>query len=149
MKKFKINLFVEDFVNKSDFGRVSVQLDDYIFPDKNWTDFGRIIIGWWLDAVCKLALDNQTKAVCSFMDGPYRFSLTKIKKDIWKVQFFEERGEVKIFAEGEVDASQVINEMLTAFQKIENLYEDEKNFEKVKVYQTFRKEVLTRLKINC
>ena len=40
------------------------------YPEKNWIDFGGVILGWWLVA-CR-HLKKNSSCDLMFMDGPYR-----------------------------------------------------------------------------
>ncbi len=42
------------------------------FPGERWDDFPVIILGWWLSA---LAGGAREEVACSFMDGPYEFTV--------------------------------------------------------------------------
>ncbi len=139
MKNFRVNFYPESYRNNNDFGEIYLELDNFAFPDKNWTDFGRVIVPWWLDAIRKLCL-NEKEVLCSFMDGPYRFSIKKFNENIWQIQFLEEREETRVCAEGKVSADEVTNEVLSAFQKIIELYKTENNAEKAQTLEHFNKE---------
>jgi len=141
MKNFKIYFDPESYRESSDFGEIHVELGNFAFPDKNWTDFGRVIIPWWLDAIRKLRL-NEKEVLCSFMDGPYRFSIKKFDEGVWQIRFLEEREETRVCAEGKASADEVTNEVLSAFQKIIELYKTENHTEKAQILEQFNKEFL-------
>lgn len=141
MKNFRVNLRPESYRNINDFGEIYIELDNFAFPDKNWTDFGRVIVPWWLDAIRKLLL-NEKEVLCSFMDGPYRFSIKNFNENGWHIQFLEEREETRVCAEGKVSADEVTNEVLSAFKKIIDLYKTENNTEKVQALEHFNREFI-------
>lgn len=40
------------------------------YPDRVWTDFGTVLMGWWIGAARRLA-DGAEQEVFYFMDGPF------------------------------------------------------------------------------
>jgi hypothetical protein len=46
------------------------EFDGLYYPEKNWTDFACVIIGWWVSTVVKI-MDGEDKVNFAFMDGPY------------------------------------------------------------------------------
>lgn len=40
------------------------------YPASNWSDFGAVVLVWWLRALVEL-LEGSDKAMFLFMDGPY------------------------------------------------------------------------------
>ena len=147
MKNFKVVFRAEDFQGSKDFGRICLLLDDYAFPEKEWTDFGRTIIPWWLDAVRRIYL-SETALVCSFMDGPYRFLIEKKDSSIWSVKFLEEREKTQTLAEGKVQASNVTAEILSAYDQVITLYKAEGDNDKEAKLKKLRGSFLSVVKNN-
>jgi hypothetical protein len=52
-------------------GILAVRLEDFVFPDENWSDFPVVVLGWWLEAA--LALQAAGEGRFRFMDGPFEF----------------------------------------------------------------------------
>ena len=75
---FNVN---EQSISQSDAGAVlgliSIQIHEHIFPESNWNDFIVVVLNWWTKEIVSLCLENQDKAVCEFMDGPFYFVLKK------------------------------------------------------------------------
>lgn len=51
--------------------------DQVAYPEKQWLDFGSVILSWWLVAA-KSLLDGATEADFLFMDGPFRLHVRLI-----------------------------------------------------------------------
>lgn len=47
------------------------------YPQEGWTDFGTVIVGWWLQALQRL-LDGAKSQKLVFMDGPYELTVQRI-----------------------------------------------------------------------
>ncbi|NJK75321.1 MAG: hypothetical protein HC849_09935 [Oscillatoriales cyanobacterium RU_3_3] len=70
------------------------------YPMKNWSDFGLVILGWWIGIVIKL-FKGEERGEFLFMDGPYSVT-AKYDREIgelelspkgldviWKVQYVD------------------------------------------------------------
>ena len=53
------------------------------FPEESWDDFPVVILGWWLSA---LAGVGQEEVECSFMDGPYEFTVRDVGSTLLRVR---------------------------------------------------------------
>ena len=53
---------------------INWKIDDKYYPMKNWTDFGVVIIGWWIRSVLD-ELPTEGEGELRFMDGPYSIRL--------------------------------------------------------------------------
>jgi hypothetical protein len=58
-------------------GEIWLEVAGFEFPDKRWSDFPVIILGWWLDALFGLWSERRGRAECLFMDGSYSFEVSK------------------------------------------------------------------------
>ena len=148
MEKFAIHIDSDSYIGENgkvdDFGKIYIQLNDYDFPDKNWTDFGRTIVGWWMQAFRKLLNKEETKVECDFMDGSYRFNVTAVDSKIWKFEFIKEKADgEEIWQEGEVDADQATENLLETVDRIVRLYEKEGNTKAVSNYTEYKKEFIS------
>jgi hypothetical protein len=56
-------------------GFIHVEFGTFAFPDRAWSDFVVVILGWWLEALGDLKL--KQRAELRFMEGPYVMSVTK------------------------------------------------------------------------
>ena len=55
------------------------------YPEKEWLDFGAVILGWWSTEIIDIA-NGKNKGELLFMDGPYQLTYL-VKNDsilIWK-----------------------------------------------------------------
>ena len=74
------------------------------FPERGWSDFPVVILGWWLKHVADLARGAKS-ALCSFMDGPFEFSVTSEVPGICRLQLARRGVEAKsVVSEFTVDA---------------------------------------------
>ena len=110
MKLLTFHLSQDSFVATNgkikEIGETYIQLDDYTFPDKEWTDFAFNIIYWWMESFTKLFTNEAKKIQCNFMDGNYRFDVEKITLKVWNVKFIAERAVDEVWQSGEVDSKQ-------------------------------------------
>jgi hypothetical protein len=58
------------------------------FPEVNWIDFPVVILGWWLERLDALG-NGGTE--CSFMDGPFEFTVSDLGNALARVCCFERR----------------------------------------------------------
>ena len=54
---------------------IHLVLDGRCFPDERWDDFAVVILGWWNEAVTRMALGFSPREELDFMDGPYSVHL--------------------------------------------------------------------------
>ncbi len=59
-------------------GTIFLDLQGRAFPDRGWSDFPVIILGWWIDAWLQLEVPTRREVQWLFMDGPYAATLTKV-----------------------------------------------------------------------
>jgi hypothetical protein len=69
-------------------GEIWIEVERHSFPERGWSDFPVIVLGWWLEGLTKLWLEEQDECKCFFMDGPYNFTVTR-KMDHWSLQCFD------------------------------------------------------------
>jgi hypothetical protein len=126
MKTFKIHLPLESYIHNGkvdDFGEIHIKLNNYAFPDKEWTDFGLIIIYWWMDAFLKLLSGEEKKVGCDFMDGNFRFDVEIMNSpQTWHISLIKEWADSEeIKDEGKVDVKQATDEILRVIAEIKDL----------------------------
>ena len=125
MKIFKLCFFSESYIKSGkvdDFGKIHIEIGDYAFPDKEWTDFGRIIVFWWLDAFIKLLSGERKKVECKFMDGSYRFDVeTTNSPQVWRISLIREWADSEETCEqSEIDVKQATDEFLPIVTQIKD-----------------------------
>jgi hypothetical protein len=49
---------------------------DFDYPMNGWTDFGVVLLGWWVQAIVSLRQGSQETDLL-FMDGPYSVHINK------------------------------------------------------------------------
>jgi hypothetical protein len=60
------------------------------FPEVEWSDFPIALLGAWIPALRRVLTRGET-AECHFMDGPYRFTVSRTDSQLWRVACFETR----------------------------------------------------------
>jgi hypothetical protein len=58
-------------------GVIYLEVEGSAFPERGWSDFPVIILGWWADAWLRLQEPTRREVQWGFMDGPYAATLTK------------------------------------------------------------------------
>ena len=56
---------------------IFLELEGSAFPERRWSDFPVIILGWWTHAWLQLEVPSRREVQWRFMDGPYAATLTK------------------------------------------------------------------------
>jgi hypothetical protein len=121
MNQFIIHLPPDSYAS-NDFGEFCVQLGDYYFPSKGWTDFGERVVFSWANQLIELLTGKSKKVYCRFMDGNYRLDAeTTGSKEILNVAFIRDASNVvDVKHQENVNSEQFIQEILrvmTAFQE--------------------------------
>lgn len=143
MKTFKVCFSPDSYISSDgkfkDIGGVHIQLDDYAFPDKEWTDFGKIIVSWWMEAFRKLLSGEESKVQCKFMDGNYRFDVEVLDSpQTWHIILIREYADSeKVEDEGQIDAKQATDQILNALTIVKKLYDKEGKVEYVENANNF------------
>ncbi len=121
MNQLIIHLPLEDYVS-NDFGKFSVQLGDYYFPSKVWTDFGQTVVFDWMKQLTKLFSEPRKKVSWKFMDGNYRLDLaTTNSKEILNLSFIKEkRDSDEIEHQENANINQLSEEILKAIKTIQD-----------------------------
>ena len=63
------------------------------FPEAGWIDFPVVILGWWLEALGALECGTIE---CSFMDGPFEFTVSDFNNTLARVRCFGRGIEAKV-----------------------------------------------------
>lgn len=86
------------------------------YPMKNWSDFGLVVLGWWIAIALKF-FKGEERGEFLFMDGPYSVAAKYDRETgelelspkgldvIWKVQYID-------FVKALIDAVQRVDEEL-------------------------------------
>lgn len=148
MKTFNIHLPLESYKHNGkvdDFGEIHIQLGKYAFPDKQWTDFGLIIIYWWMDAFLKLLSGEVKKVSCDFMDGNFRFDVEIMDhRQNWRVSLIREWADLEETKDaGEIDIKQATDEILRVVTEVKNLDLESGKAEYVKNIDDFTQKFLS------
>ncbi|MDA4848906.1 hypothetical protein [Hoeflea poritis] len=70
-------------------GIVYFEFDEHQFPEKNWSDFVIVLLGWWLTAVAKIHSNRSDAEHLEFMDGPFYIELNRIDEENVSIACFE------------------------------------------------------------
>ena len=91
-------------LRKSDTGSITasicVELDGYLFPNKAWSDFGVVILAWWLRSLNRLARGDRL-AELRFMDGPFLLQLTAVDRNKCSIECMQESLTTTVLGTGE------------------------------------------------
>jgi hypothetical protein len=95
---------------------ITWEYDRVEYPMKNWSDFGLVVLGWWIAIALKF-FKGEDRGEFLFMDGPYSVT-AKYDRDtgelelspkgldvIWKVQYID-------FVKALIDAVKRVDEEL-------------------------------------
>jgi len=112
---FSIVTFLESYKNtaSSELGIIYVKFNDEPFPNNEWTDFGFTIIPWWTQEVKKLVDGSETSVSCEFMDGSYRYDISKVNSQVWKMSFIKEYADSEnVLFTGRIKPKSVLDSLL-------------------------------------
>ena len=75
------NMLLQEYEarNSPPFFLISFQHIDEFYPSENWTDFGGVILSWWICALVQL-LRRGHREQFLFMDGPYEIEVCYRRK---------------------------------------------------------------------
>jgi len=59
-------------------GVIYVELASGAFPERGWSDFPVIVLGWWAEALFQLQVPTRREVLWRFMDGPQSLTLSKV-----------------------------------------------------------------------
>ena len=103
MIAFDLQTFQQDREGGNVTGVIFLELNGGAFPERGWTDFPVIILGWLSDALLQLEVPTRREVQWLFMDGPHLVTLTK--------------AEGSVLGRG-YDLSQVHSSLLEAAQRV-------------------------------
>ena len=133
MNQLLIHLSAESY-KTSDFGDFFVQLGDFYFPSKGWTDFGERVVFDWLNKLTDFFFKQNEKVGCKFMDGNYRFDIesTESSTQLYFKFIREKRDSDEIEYQERVDTEQFVQEVLRVVKEIQSNCKIEENYDAVK-----------------
>lgn len=118
---FSVNVLPETFEKTnldSIVGTIFVRANDHAFPEDTWSDFGVVIVEWWLNQMFSL-LNGKKQVSCKFMDGSFRYDIETQTGGMWKLRLIEEKAKGDVCElEGIVEPNAAIKSLLIAAQKI-------------------------------
>lgn len=82
-------------------GKISLSYGETYFPDRDWSDFPVVILGWWLRALGTL-MAGASDALFRFMDGPFEYVVTASDSG-WAVSLMNNTDSRVVAAEGPID----------------------------------------------
>jgi len=88
---------------------VHVELGTLVFPDRGWSDFVIVILGWWLEASNRLVEGARTIEL-RYMDGPFAIRATASSPTSCILECLEKAREPKVLGSATVDPVQMIEE---------------------------------------
>ena len=59
-------------------GVIYLELEGAAYPERGWSDFPVIILGWWAEAWLQLEMPTRREVQWRFMDGPHTARLIKV-----------------------------------------------------------------------
>lgn len=132
MNQIIIHLPLSSYVS-NDFGEFCVQLEDYYFPSKDWTDFGKRVVFSWTDQLAELLLGRSKKVHCRFMDGNYRLDVeTNGSNETLNISFIQDAKHIdKVEHQGKVNSEQFFGEVLRVIKSIQDECRKNKNYDAV------------------
>lgn len=100
-------------------GEIFIQQNSSYFPEKGWTDFVVIILGWWVNSFLNYVKDDLKKFEFSFMDGPYKIIGLELHNN--KIEMYswgQHEGEIKEVFLGYTDKWEIQKLLLRTCRKL-------------------------------
>lgn len=125
-EKFEIVINPDSYIWKNGkidrFGDICIKLSNYYFPSKQWNDFGSDIVYWWMQSFLKLLDETDKEVKCSFMDGNYRFDVSVLNLELWRIKCIRESaGNDEIWHETNVDVRQAVTSVIKTAEVFQSL----------------------------
>lgn len=86
--------------------------DKIVYPMNNWSDFGKVILGWWVTAVSEI-INGNDESEFYFMDGPYSIS-ARYNREI-NLLYLSPKG---IDSTWTISLNELIEQLINAFEKV-------------------------------
>jgi len=72
-------------------GKVYFCIGNEFFPDKDWSDFVVVVLGWWVEEISKIEVGKTKTFTLNFMDGPFFATGYLLGDNLVKIEFVKER----------------------------------------------------------
>lgn len=124
---------------------INWKLGDQYYPMKNWTDFGVVIIGWWVVTVVdQLPIEDEGKL--HFMDGPYFIKLNyKQQQGVVELSLDESQSSLPVAYKWNITYKDLLSKLLQAVIKIKTELEQNNIGEKRQKERTMLRQCITKL----
>lgn len=96
-----------------------VQIDNFSFPNEEWTDLSVSILEMWLEVINSYLLYSQNNAVLNFMEGDYEIRLCRESDYCSVASFVEPNGNTSYFTI--LDSLCLARELLEVTSKVLSL----------------------------
>jgi hypothetical protein len=100
------------------FFEIFFEYNGEFYPKEHWTDFGCIVLGWWVTTIIKIFRGELDECNFSFMDGPYSLSV-RLDKDA-QILFLQPGNTNKIWT---VDFIEFVEQLILAVRSISDFFE--------------------------
>lgn len=122
--KFSI-LFDQKHLHRSSYGSITaplyIEITDYQFPEKGWSDFVVVVLGWWVESMLKIVSGSTRIAEFRFMDGPQLIRLTMEDSNNAKLEFINRKlADEKIEKVASVYINEIVSELLSVSKQVIN-----------------------------
>lgn len=119
----KFNIYFDSSSNKkwgvnSDFYDIYIELGDFAFPGKGWTDLALYCVDDWSQGFIKLLSKDEKSIVGSFYDGNYYYNLLAENDNKGKIQLVAGDENNKILKESNINVNQAVSSILEAIDSI-------------------------------
>ena len=120
-----MNIIIEEnsSLNQSNSGLVTGEIyfvdNNNYFPEKGWSDFPTIILGWWMNSFLEFIKKNSNICEFCFMDGSFKVIGVVIKEEKIDIYFCSQYEHIdeKIYV-GCIDRMEIRNMLLKACRKL-------------------------------
>lgn len=101
-------------------GIISLQIGDAYFPEREWSDFPVVILGWWLTELLQLwggESETTEGAICAFMDGAFYYRVST-QGERWLIECIDDSTSEEAAFEAEVERAAFMKTVLTCAAQI-------------------------------
>lgn len=113
----KFNIYFDPSSNEkwgvnSDFYDIYIELGNFAFPGRGWTDLAMYCIDDWSQGFVKLLSKEEKTVTGSFYDGNYHYNLIAENDGKSKIQLISEDEDNKILKESYISLTQAVSTLL-------------------------------------
>ena len=100
-------------------GEIYFEQNNYYFPEKRWSDFPVIVLGWWISSFLEFVKQNSGTFEFCFMDGPFKIVGVVIQEEMIEIYSCSQYEDVnkKDFL-GYMNKNEIQNMLLKASRKL-------------------------------